>query len=39
MRTITYAAPLRVKVRLPFYEKESSSKAVKDFKEQEDYMG
>ena len=39
MRSITYAAPLRVKVRLIIYDKESSSKAVKDVKEQEVYMG
>ncbi|MCZ6854545.1 MAG: DNA-directed RNA polymerase subunit beta, partial [Gammaproteobacteria bacterium] len=39
MRGITYAAPLRVKVRLIIYDKESSNKAVKDVKEQEVYMG
>ena len=39
MRSITFAAPLRVKVRLIIYDKESSSKAVKDVKEQEVYMG
>jgi len=39
LRGITYAAPLRVKVRLIIYDKESSSKAVKDVKEQEVYMG
>ena len=39
MRSITYAAPLRVKVRLIIYDKDSSSKAVKDVKEQEVYMG
>ncbi|QEW05215.1 DNA-directed RNA polymerase subunit beta [Nitrincola iocasae] len=38
-RGITYAAPLRVKVRLVIYDRESSSKAVKDIKEQEVYMG
>ena len=38
-RGITYAAPLRVKVRLIIYDKESASKAVKDVKEQEVYMG
>ena len=38
-RSITYAAPLRVKVRLIIYDKESSSKKVKDVKEQEVYMG
>ena len=39
LRGITYAAPLRVKVRLVIYDKESSNKAVKDIKEQEVYMG
>jgi DNA-directed RNA polymerase subunit beta len=39
LRGNTYAAPLRVKVRLIIYDKESSSKAVKDVKEQEVYMG
>ena len=36
---VTYAAPLRVKVRLIIYDKESPSKAIKDIKEQEVYMG
>ena len=39
LRGATYAAPLRVKVRLIIYDKESSSKAIKDIKEQEVYMG
>ena len=39
LRGITYAAPLRVKVRLIIYDKDSSNKAVKDVKEQEVYMG
>ena len=39
MRGITYAAPLRVKVRLVIYDRESSNKAIKDIKEQEVYMG
>ncbi len=39
LRGITYAAPLRVKVRLIIYDKESSTKSVKDVKEQEVYMG
>jgi len=39
LRGITYSAPLRVKVRLIIYDKESASKAVKDVKEQEVYMG
>jgi len=38
-RGITYAAPLRVRVRLIIYDRESASKAVKDVKEQEVYMG
>src|SRR5690554_6353245 len=36
---VTYAEPLRVKVRLIIYEKESSNKAIKDIKEHEVYMG
>jgi len=39
LRGTTYAAPLRVKVRLIIYDKESSTKAIKDIKEQEVYMG
>ena len=39
VRGLTYAASLRVKVRLVIYDKESSDKAVKDVKEQEVYMG
>jgi DNA-directed RNA polymerase subunit beta len=38
-RGATYAAPLRVKVRLIIYDKESSNKTIKDIKEQEVYMG
>ncbi|MEJ2566311.1 MAG: DNA-directed RNA polymerase subunit beta [Gammaproteobacteria bacterium] len=38
-RGMTYAAPLRVKVRLVIYDKESGTGAVKDIKEQEVYMG
>ena len=38
-RGVTYAAPLRVKVRLIIYDRESSNKAIKDIKEQEVYMG
>ena len=38
-RGITYAAPLRVKARLIIYDKDSSTKAIKDIKEQEVYMG
>src|SRR3569833_2786210 len=38
-RGMTYAAPLRVKVRLVIYDKEAPAGAVKDIKEQEVYMG
>jgi DNA-directed RNA polymerase, beta subunit len=39
LRGATYAVPLRVKVRLIIYDKESSTKTIKDIKEQEVYMG
>ena len=39
LRSVTYAVPLRVRVRLVIYDKESSSKAIKDIKEQDVYMG
>ncbi len=41
LRGMTYAAPLRVKVRLVIYDKEApaNSKVVKDIREQEVYMG
>ena len=39
LRGVTFAVPLRVKVRLIIFDKESSSKAIKDIKEQEVYMG
>lgn len=39
MRGLTFAAPLRVKVRLVVFDKESTSPVVKDIKEQEVYMG
>ncbi len=39
LRGTTYAAPLRVRVRLIIYDKESSTRAIKDIKEQEVYMG
>ena len=39
LRATTFAAPLRVKVQLIIYDRESSNKAVKDVKEQEVYMG
>jgi len=39
LRGTTYACPLRVKVRLIIYDKETSSKSIKDIKEQDVYMG
>ena len=39
MRGMTYAAPLRVKLRLVIYDKEAGNQTVKDIKEQEVYMG
>ena len=41
MRSLTYAAPIRVKVRLVIYDKEASGtpKPVKDIREQEVYLG
>jgi DNA-directed RNA polymerase subunit beta len=39
LRGATYAVPLRVKVRLIIYDRESSTKTIKDIKEQEVYMG
>jgi len=41
LRGMTFAAPLRVKVRLVIYDKDApaGAKAVKDIKEQEVYMG
>ncbi len=39
LRGMTYAAPLRVKLRLVIYDKESATKSVKDVREQEVYMG
>ena len=38
-RGLTYAAPLRVKVRLTIMDKEASKPTVKEIKEQEVYMG
>jgi DNA-directed RNA polymerase subunit beta len=38
-RGLTYAAPLRVKVRLTIMDKEASKPTVKEVKEQEVYMG
>ncbi|MGI9249791.1 MAG: DNA-directed RNA polymerase subunit beta [Pseudohongiellaceae bacterium] len=39
LRGSTYSVPLRVKTRLILYDKESSTKTIKDIKEQEVYMG
>jgi DNA-directed RNA polymerase subunit beta len=39
MRSITYSAPLRVKIRLVIYDKENKNKTVKEVREQEVYMG
>ncbi len=39
LRGATYAAPLRVKLRLVIYDKETKYKSVKDIKEQEVYLG
>lgn len=39
LRGVTYAAPLRVKVQLIIYDRESNNKAVKNILEQEVYMG
>ena len=39
LRSVTYAVPLRVKVRLIIYDRESPAKTIKDIKEQEVYMG
>jgi DNA-directed RNA polymerase subunit beta len=39
LRGVTYAVPLRVRVRLIIYDRDSSNKAIKDIKEQEVYMG
>jgi DNA-directed RNA polymerase subunit beta len=38
-RGVTYSAPLRVKVRLIIYDKDSKVEKVKDIREQEVYMG
>ncbi|AKC32316.1 DNA-directed RNA polymerase subunit beta [Candidatus Pantoea carbekii] len=38
-RSITYSAPLRVRLRLVIYEREIPDSTVKDIKEQEVYMG
>jgi len=39
MRSVTYSAALRVKIRLVIYDKENKNKTVKEVREQEVYMG
>ena len=39
LRGATFSVPLRVRVRLLIYDKESATKAIKDIKEQEVYLG
>src|SRR3546814_8690078 len=39
VRGMTYAAPLKVKVRLVIFDRESQEKRVKDVREQEVYLG
>ncbi len=39
LRGATFAVPLRVRVRLIIYDKDSGNKSIKDIKEQEVYMG
>ncbi|HET8667338.1 MAG TPA: DNA-directed RNA polymerase subunit beta, partial [Terriglobales bacterium] len=39
LRGLTYAAPLRVKIRLIIYDREASVRTIKDIREQEVYMG
>ena len=39
LRGVTFSVPLRVKVRLIIYDKDSANKSIKDIKEQEVYMG
>ncbi len=39
LRGVTFSVPLRVRVRLIIYDKESANKSIKDIKEQEVYMG
>ncbi len=38
-RGMTYAAPLRVKIRLMIYDRETTPKSIKSIREQEVYMG
>jgi len=39
IRSVTYSASLKVKIRLVIYDKENKNKTVKEVKEQEVYMG
>ncbi len=39
LRGVTFSVPLRVRVRLIIYDKDSASRAVKDIREQEVYLG
>lgn len=39
IRGLTYASPLRVKLRLVVYEKDTANKSIKNIKEQEVYVG
>ena len=39
LRGVTFSVPLRVRVRLVIYDKESTNKAIKDIREQEVYLG
>ena len=39
LRGVTFSCPLRVRVRLVIYDKESTNKAIKDIREQEVYLG
>ncbi len=39
LRGLTYAAPLRVKLRLIIYDKDAKTQTVKDIREQDVYMG
>ena len=39
LRGVTFSVPLRVRVRLVIYEKESTNKSIKDIREQEVYLG
>ncbi|MDH5407305.1 MAG: DNA-directed RNA polymerase subunit beta [Gammaproteobacteria bacterium] len=39
LRGVTYAAPLRVKVKLVIYDKEAKTQTIKEVREQEVYMG